>query len=303
MIDKGALMNKKKFFLSLLITFLILSVIFACMVLFTAGEGQYYDFLDESTDGTENILVVGTDKEGKRADVIMLFNIDAQDKTINLISIPRDTKIKLENGKTSKINACLGKDDGEEMLCDYVRELTGQPVNSFCKVNFEGLRNVVDILGGVKYNVPIDMDYDDPVQDLHIHLKAGEQILDGADVEGLVRFRSGYANADLGRIDTQQDFLKEAIKQKLNLKYFFKLPAVMSEVHRSFDTDLSTLDVLVLAFNAYKCNSLSTYTLPGGAKYSGGASYYVADDDADRQISALLGNAKPSSELNDKVIN
>lgn len=295
-------MNKKKFFGSLVITFLILSVIFACMVLFTAGEGQYYDFLDENTDKTENVLVVGVDKEGKRADVIMLFNVNPQDKAINMVSIPRDTKIKLDNGKISKINACLGKEDGEEMLCDYVRELTGQPINSFCKVNFEGLRNVVDILGGIKYNVPMDMDYDDPVQDLHIHLKKGEQVLDGSDVEGLLRFRSGYANADLGRIDTQQDFLKEAISQKLSLKYVFKLPAIMAEVHKSFDTDLSTLDVLTLAFNARSCNSLSTYTLPGGAKYSGGASYYVADDDADKQISALLGKPKASSELNDKVI-
>ena len=295
-------MSKKKFFGSLVITFLILSVIFACMVLFTAGEGQYYDFLDENTDRTENVLVVGIDKEGKRADVIMLFNVNPKDKTINMVSVPRDTKIKLDNGKISKINACLGKENGEEMLCDYVRELTGQPINSFCKVNFEGLRNVVDILGGIKYNVPMDMDYDDPVQDLHIHLKAGEQVLDGSDVEGLLRFRSGYANADLGRIDTQQDFLKEAISQKLSLKYVFKLPAIMAEVHKSFDTDLSTLDVFTLAFNARSCNSLSTYTLPGGAKYSGGASYYVADDDTDKQISALLGKPKASSELNDKVI-
>ncbi len=295
-------MNKKKFFASLGITFLILTVIFSCMVLFTAGEGKTYDFLDENVDDTENVLVVGIDKEGKRADVIMLCNVNPQDKTITLISIPRDTKIKLLNGKTSKINACLGKDHGEEMLCDYVRELTGQPINSFLKVNFEGLRNVVDILGGIKYNVPMDMDYDDPVQDLHIHLKKGEQVLDGAAVEGLVRFRSGYANADLGRIDTQQDFLKEAIKQKLSFKYLFKLPAVMREVHKSFDTDLSTLDVLVLAFNARSCNSVSTYLLPGGAKYSGGASYYVADDDASSQISALLGRPVVSSELNDKVI-
>ncbi len=295
-------MNKKKFWKSMGITFLILSVVFASMVLFTAGEGKYYDFLDEKIGDIENILVVGVDKEGKRADVIMLCSVNPQDKTINLVSIPRDTKIKLKNGKTSKINACLGKEDGEEMLCDYVRELTGQPITSFLKVNFEGLRNVVDILGGVKYNVPIDMNYDDPVQDLSIHLKKGEQVLNGADVEGLVRFRSGYANADLGRIDTQQDFLKEAIKQKLSLKYIFKLPAVMSEVHKNFDTDLSTLDVLVLAFDARRCNNVSSYMLPGGAKYSGGASYYVADDDADRQISALLGKAKPSSELNDKII-
>lgn len=295
-------MNKKKFFTSLGITFLILAIIFASLVLFTAGEGKSYDFLDEKTNETENILVVGVDQEGKRADVIMLFSIDPKNRTINLVSVPRDTKIKLDNGKISKINACLGKEDGEEMLCRYVNELTGQPINSFLKVSFEGLRNIVDILGGIKYDVPINMDYDDPVQDLHIHLKKGIQNLNGAEVEGLVRFRSGYANADLGRIDTQQDFLKEAIQQKLKLKYIFKFPAVMKEVYKSFETNLSAIDALELVFDARSCNSISTYLLPGGAKYMGGASYYVADKDSGEQISAFLGHAVTSSELNDKII-
>lgn len=263
---------------------------------------NFKKFLDNDTKDVKNVLVVGVDKEGVRADVIMLFNINTLDKTINLISVPRDTKIKLANGKTSKINSCLGKEDGEELLIDHVRMLTGQPIHSFVKVNFEGLRNIVDILGGIKYNVPIDMDYDDPVQDLHIHLKAGEQVLDGADAEGLVRFRSGYANADLGRIDTQQDFLKEAIKQKLSFKYIFKLPAVLREVDKNFETDLSALDIVALAFDCRGCNNTVSYTLPGGAKYIGGASYFVADDDSAQQISDLIGTKTTHSELNDKVI-
>lgn len=296
-------MNKKKFFVSLLITLLILATVFSSMVLFSGGSTHFDSFLDNDAKDVKNVLVVGVDKEGVRADVIMLFNINTIDKTINLISIPRDTKIKLDNGKTSKINSCLGKEDGEELLIDRVRMLTGQPIHSFLKVNFEGLRNIVDILGGIKYNVPIDMDYDDPVQDLHIHLKAGEQVLDGADAEGLVRFRSGYANADLGRIDTQQDFLKEAIKQKLSFKYIFKLPAVLSEVNKNFETDLSALDIVSLAFDCRSCNSTASYTLPGGAKYIGGASYYVADDDSAKQISDLIGAKTTHTELNDKVIN
>ncbi len=281
---------------------MILAVVFSSMVLITDDKGKSYDFLDGQSEFARNILVVGTDKDGVRADVIMLVNVNSKDKTLNLISIPRDTKIKLPNGRTSKINSCLGKDDGEELLVNSVRQLTGQPINDFCKVNFEGLRNIVDILGGIEYDVPINMDYDDPVQDLHIHLKAGKQKLDGAQVEGLVRFRSGYANADLGRIDTQQDFLKTAISQKLSLKYIFKLPAIMREVYKNFDTDLSTLDVLTLVLDARRCNDMSAYTIPGGAKYSGGVSYYVPDDDAREQISALIGADYTPTGLNDKVI-
>ena len=298
-------MNVKKFFKTLIITFLILSVVFAGILVVNSGNDKFKEFLDESDGFVENILVVGVDKDGVRADVIMLACTNSKEKTINLISIPRDTRIKLDNGKTSKINACLGKDKGDELLCDYVRELTGQPVHSYCKVNFEGLRNIIDILGGVKYDVPIDMDYDDPVQDLHIHLKAGEQVIDGAAAEGLLRFRSGYANADLGRIDTQQDFIKAAIDQKLKLRYVFRLPAIMSEVNTNLDTNLSAGGILSLALNFHNTNKVQfgSYTLPGESKYIGGASYYVAAENADEEIDMLLGNDTPSpSGLSDKVI-
>jgi LCP family protein required for cell wall assembly len=294
-------MNKKKFFTSLLITLLVCAVIFSSMVLFSPSKKESYDFLDENGGNAKNVLVVGVDKDGVRADVIMLFNVNAKDKTMNLISIPRDTKVKV-TGKSSKINALLGKENGEELLTAAVRQLTGMPVNGFCKVTFEGLRNIVDILGGVQYDVPIDMDYDDPVQDLSIHLKAGEQLLDGAAVEGLVRFRSGYANADLGRIDTQQDLLKEAAKQKLSFKYIFKFPAVMAELNRNFSTNLSALDILTLALDVRSCGDLSTYTLPGAPKYSGGVSYFIADENSHEQISALTGTDYTPTDLNDKVV-
>ena len=146
------------------------------------------------------------------------------------------------------------------------------------------------------------MDYDDPVQDLSIHLKKGKQKLSGADIEGLLRFRSGYANADLGRIDTQQDFLKEAVKQKLSIKYIFKLPAVMRELKENFSTNLSTLDILTLAIDAKRANGLSSYTLPGAPKYTGGVSFFVADEDAREQIAALVGEPYVPTDLNDKVI-
>jgi len=294
-------MNKKKFFTSLLITLLILAIVFASMVLFSADGGESYKFLDDVTTNSKNTLVVGVDADGKRADVIMLLNVNTKDKTMNLISIPRDTKVKVD-GRTSKINSLIGKDNGTELITDAVRHITGLSVNHFCKVTFEGVRNIFDILGGVRYNVPIDMDYDDPVQDLSIHLKAGEQTLDGAQVEGLLRFRSGYANADLGRIDTQQDFLKEAIKQKLHIKYIFKLPAIMKELNENFSTSFSALDILTLAVDARRSNGMSCYTLPGEPKYTGGVSYFVADDDAHEQIAALIGEDYTPTGLNDKVI-
>lgn len=302
-------MNFKKFFLSLVITFVILAIVVTGITFFSA-TGGFSGVLDKVSDGTTNILVAGVDNDGTRSDTIMLLSVTPRDKTINILSIPRDTRISLKKGYYTKINSCMGKDNGEQLLIDNVKELTGLPVHSFCKVGFEGVRNIIDILGGVEYDVPMDMDYEDPVQDLVIHLKKGPQVLDGAQSEGLLRFRSGYASADLGRISTQQDFIKEAARQKLNIKYIFKIFPIMNEISESLDTDLSPMEIVKLAWKFRDTNKLKleSYVLPGEAKTIGSRAYYVADDDAAQQISMMLETVPTgedgvtSDTLSDKVI-
>lgn len=287
-------MNKKKFFIALGITFLVLVVVFVGIIAVTlSGSSKEFDgFLDKRSGSEHNVLIAGVDKDGTRADVIMLVCTDSKTDTFDIISIPRDTRVTLDNGKTAKINACMGRERGEELLTNRVRELTGMPIHSFCKVNFQGLRNIVDVLGGVDYDVPIDMHYDDPAQDLHIHLDKGYQHLDGAQVEGLLRFRAGYATADLGRIGTQQDFIKEAVNQKLKFKYISKFPAVMGELKENFDTNLSGMDVFSLAMVMRACENSGSCTLPGEPKYINGSSYYVVKDNASEQIAELLSQSK-----------
>ena len=302
-------MNFKKFFLSLVITFVILAIVVTGITFFSA-TGGFSGVLDKVSDGTTNILVVGVDNDGTRSDTIMLLSVTPKDKTINILSIPRDTRVSLKKGYYTKINSCIGKDNGEQLLIDNVKELTGLPVHSFCKVGFEGVRNIIDILGGVEYDVPMDMDYEDPVQDLVIHLKKGPQVLDGAQSEGLLRFRSGYASADLGRISTQQDFIKEAAKQKLNVKYIFKIFPIMNEISESLDTDLSPMEIIKLAWKFRDTNKLKleSYVLPGEAKTIGSRAYYVADEDAAQQLSMMLETVPTGEDgvtddtLSDKVI-
>ncbi len=302
-------MNFKKFLLSLVATLLIVAVVFFGINFFTA-TGGFDGILDKVSDDTTNILVVGVDKDGTRADTIMIISATPKDKTINLLSVPRDTRIKYDDKRHGKINACLGKDNGEQLLIDNVKELTGLPIHSFCKVSFDGVTNIIDILGGVEYDVPIDMDYDDPAQDLSIHLKAGLQTLDGDQSIGLLRFRSGYASADLGRIATQQDFIKTAAKQKLNIKYIFKIPSVMSEISNSLDTDMSPMEIIKLAWKFRDGDKVKfeSYMLPGQAKTIGGAAYYVADEDAAQQIEMMFETVPTDEEgnldetLSDKVI-
>lgn len=273
-------MNIKKFFLSLSITVLVLTLALIAYLLFSPMSKDYTEFLDTPESNKVNILVIGVDKDGSRSDVNMVVSADPDEKTINLLSIPRDTKVTLNNGKTSKINSCIGRENGDELLIEKVREITGMPIHHFCKLNFAAVRNIVDILGGVEFDVPIDMDYDDPYQDLHIHIKKGKQVIYGEDAEGLLRFRSGYANADLGRINTQQEFLKEMLKQKLSAKYIIKSPSIISEINKNLETNMSALYMLkyALMFRDGDKVEFNTYTLPGAPKTIGGASYYIVNE-------------------------
>ena len=278
-------MNKRKFFLSMVITMAILVICYCAWSLLSANQ-DFQDALDGGSANKTNVLVVGVDKDGVRSDVNMLFSIDAKAKTIRLLSIPRDTRVKLPNGSYSKINACIGKENGEALLIQTVKELTGLPVNDFCKVNIAALRNIIDILGGVSYDVPINMDYDDPVQDLHIHLKAGPQTLNGEQAEGLLRFRSGYANADLGRINTQQDFIKELLKQKMRPKYIFKAFPVVKEITENLETDMSAMYIMkyAWAFRDSEKTDFASFTLPGTGKTIRGVSYYICDKNATESL-------------------
>lgn len=173
-----------------------------------------------------NVLVLGLDDDEKRSDVIALINYNPDENKMNILSIARDTRVKV-NGKYMKINALIGK-GGEKMVIDMVEDITGLPVDYYVTLNFKGFREIVDTLGGVEINVPFDMDYDDPYQNLHIHLKKGKQVLDGKKAEQFVRYRKGnhngegYEDGDLGRIKMQQLFMREFVNQKLKLKYLLK---------------------------------------------------------------------------------
>lgn len=300
-------MNKKKFALSLIITVVVVSVVLLILNMFSS-DIDIDHVLDKNPAERVNILVVGVDKDGMRSDVNMLFSLNTKEQTIYQMSIPRDTRVEFTKGNYGKINACIGKEDGEALLIQKVKELTGMPVHSFCRVNFEGLRNMIDILGGVEFDVPMDMDYDDPYQDLHIHLKKGKQTLSGADAEGLLRYRKGYASGDLGRIDVQQEFLKEAISQKLRPKYLFKAVPMIREISKNIDTDMSvmTLAKYVWQFKNSDKIDFRTYTLPGVPKTIGGVSYYICDESATKSLVRMdfgyQNDETGGSPLSDKVI-
>jgi LCP family protein required for cell wall assembly len=234
-----------------------------------------------------NVLLVGL--EGTRSDTIMLVSFDRKTKKANLISIPRDTYYYREGyGKYTefqKINAVYGmEEDGIKALIRAVEELTGIPIDNYATIEYDGLRAAVDAIGGVEFDVPFHMRYTDIYDKppLDINIPAGKQLIKGNKAMELLRFRktnypgySGYANGDLGRVETQQKFIKAAVKKAMSLK----LPSVISAVYPHVKTDFTLTDLLGLGKDVigFSAENLETSVLPGTDKWLGGLSFYQAN--------------------------
>ena len=238
----------------------------------------------------KTILVMGTDNAGLRTDVLMLGFINGRKKSIDVVSIPRDTQVKI-GSRYYKINSAYAIGQ-EEQTIETVENLLGVEIDGYVKFSFETFRETIDAIGGVDFDVPQDMFYEDPYQDLYIDLKAGPQHLNGGEAEGLVRYRR-YPTGDEGRIAVQQEFIKEIIRQKANPLIFFRLPAIMSTLEKHIDTSLSGKDVTELAGVALRSGTkgFNTYQLPGSARMQYGASYYICDKYQTAElISQITGN-------------
>ena len=164
-----------------------------------------------------NLLAVGVN-DGL-SDVLMLVSWDMDSNKVDLISIPRDTYYE-RDGYTSpsqkKINAAYASDKGVIATANAVSDvLMGIPINYYAIIDYDAVESIVDGVGGVPIDVPKAMKYDDPYDDppLHIRIPAGQQTLDGEHAVQYLRFRKGYSNGDIGRVEAQQVFMKSLFKQ------------------------------------------------------------------------------------------
>lgn len=258
-----------------------------------AEEAKFWDTTDKR-NGICNILLTGTDEGGMRTDTMILLSVNDKDHTARLLSLPRDTYT--EGYSVPKLNsACAaygGGKSGMDALMSEVAKLLGFPIDGYAMVNFDVFEDIVDLFGGVKFYVPIDMDYEDPVQDLYIHLEQGYQKLSGDKAVQLMRYRSGYAMADLERVNVQRDFLQAAMEQWLNPWLIVKAPIAGGTVYKNMVTDLSPGNCIWLIRALVQCDltHLDTQTLPGTPQYINGGSYFVPDTAA---IEALMTEFYP----------
>jgi len=231
-----------------------------------------------------NLLVLGLDKEEVRSDVIVLFNYSPEFGKVNILSIARDTRVFIK-GKAVKINALVGM-GGEQLIADRIENMTGIPVDYYLTLNFDGFKEVVDTLGGVQVNVPINMNYDDPDQDLHIHLQKGIQILNGDEAEQFVRYRKGnrqgqgYSDGDIGRITAQQEFIKALVQQKFKLKYLSKADDIYSILREDMRTNIEIGDIrhYIKGLKNIHSEEINTFTIPGESTYKDNLWYFIYDN-------------------------
>ena len=158
----------------------------------------------------------------------------------------------------------------------------GFSADFYAQVNLDGFVDIVDAIGGVDVYVQNDMNYDDPYQDLHIHIKAGNQHLNGKDAEGFIRFRYGYAGADIARIDAQKIFMTAFIKKLMSIEGVSKLNDLVKEINANLNTNVSLSDALYFATNALDLDlsKVVMLTMPGTPAYINNVSYYLVNKTA-----------------------
>ena len=177
----------------------------------------------ERREHAYTFLLVAKDQVGVNADTMIVCTYDTEAQTVGMVSVPRDTLVE-----SGKLNSVYQK--GIETLRDTISDMLGVPIDFYVGINMEGLKVLVDELGGIEFDVPIHMAYDDPTQDLHIHYEPGLQHLDGQDVVNVARCRKNsdgegtyphniydaYPDADIGRTRTQQKLISAIVQKALS---------------------------------------------------------------------------------------
>ena len=241
----------------------------------------------------ENILLLGVDSNGAdsdlwvgtRTDTIILMNIDPRTKTVNAISIPRDSKVYLPDGMgTQKINAAhaIG---GIKMTVRTIEDTLGVKIDRYIMFHDEGVREIVKALGGVDIYVEKNMKYDDYAGKLHINISKGKHHLTDKDVVEYLRFRHD-AMGDIGRTKRQQWFLRGLLADLKKPETVVKIPKLVSVVHKYVKTDMSPYEMTQYASLAthFDMDNIEIAMLPGAPNKHGYISYWILDPDKTQEV-------------------
>lgn len=327
--------KKNKFFRNFFILIFICIVCFGIWFVYktNANGGGISGVLatiaghDENTlknlDNLE-LLVIGEsgDNTYKLADTIMIASFCPKTKKASLISIPRDTYVGSKSMKTAstsylasyKINSIYRNGTKINEMLNSINYITGLELKNYIIIDTKALVKIVDAIDGVTFNVPIDMNYDDPTQNLHINLKAGEQLIDGNKAEQLLRFRHNndgttypaeYGVEDIGRMKTQREFISTTLNQLIKPENIFNVNKIINVVFENVKTnlDFNTIKDYLPYVVGFDINNLNTSMLPGESVYCNKAWLYKHDEEETKQvIEDLFININNISEPMEKTL-
>lgn len=239
-------------------------------------------------EGVHTLLVVGNDQEGFNTDTMMVMKYDSVNKTANAVSLPRDTMVNYE--KVKKLNAVYFNEGGIDALMDAVEDVVGFRPDHYIVVDTNCFEKVVDAMGGIYFDVPQDMDYDDYSDKdedgvdeyvFNIHVKAGYQLLNGYNALGVFRYRDGYAMGDIQRLGVQHDLLMAAAEQFMATRNLYKLYQAASIILENSDTDLTygNLQWYAQQFLGLSIEDVAISTMPTTGTWVNSTTYVVVNVD------------------------
>lgn len=321
----------------------ILALILTIVVLIAIGTTYAFSFVSSLNNNdlisavkaknneTVNILVLGMDigdtrntqnTSARRTDTMMLLNYNPRTDYINIVSIPRDTLIEVENAHDGngnyipywKINAAYAL-GGEEEVIEQVQDLLDITVNYLVEVDYAAFRNLIDAIGGVEMTIDRDMYYDDDAQDLHINFKKGETVLlDGQKAEEFFRWRknndgTGLADGDLGRIKNQQKFISKLIEKCTDPSIITRVPDILKAIKENVVTNMSGTDMVKYGLEMISNSGISMETLQGYNERIYGQDFLVVDPTYNErlleslQITSEVDNSEVKNKYSIMVLN
>ncbi len=232
-------------------------------------------------DKQYNFLIIGHDRVAVLADVIMLVNFNVTKNSLTIMQIPRDTYVNVTTDSglsATQVNAAFSMYYAEAFY-NYESNPTEKALDKFTKMleqnlcinihysavmNLEGFVNIVNIIGGVEMDVPYNMFYEDPEQNLYINIKKGYQTLNGEQAEGFVRYRVSYVESDIGRGNAQKMFMAAFIKKLVSSINVSTVAPIADQVLRNVTTDMKVEDIVYFAKNALnlKLDKITMLTIP-----------------------------------------
>lgn len=303
-----------KIFIFVLIILAIAGGLFAKRVYDLDGNwlAALFGHNKKTLQNLDKLYVLAMGESTGMSDTIIVCSYDPKTQEASMLSIPRDTFIgssKSNARTTDKINSIYNGGESPEKTMEAVNKLTGLNIQNYILIDTEALVELVDLIGGVEFNVPIDMKYDDYGQELHVNLKAGYQKLNGDQVEQLVRFRHNangstysyeYGIEDFGRMKTQREVIIAIVKQTIQLKNVKEIGKIVDIAEKYVETNMNfkqLKDYIPYAVNM-NADNIKAEQLPGEAKYLNGISFFLADEDETKEVVDELFNGKVSEENN-----